>query len=419
MMFYSVRVRAYAGLGVLALSLLALSFVLLGHGCGKTTGAKVVFWQFWPSEVINPIVAEFEKANPGIDVEMQQLTWQNGFEKIVAAVSSGTQPDLCELGSTWVPKFAADGVLTDVSQDVQDIKDDYLFWESCTLNGTIYGIPWVAGTRALFYNKELFEKAGLDPEKPPVTWEELLSYATRIHRPKEGRYGFGLNTGERYILFKKFMPLAWGNGGRILTDDMGRSAFFSQENLDALDFYCSLKPYSLVEKQDVLDMTFKQGKLGMMISGGWNLRTIPADAPELKYGVALIPKPRADHGLHASFAGSEILVTFANSKHKPEALKLAKYLISRENVVALCREAKSVQPTMRGAEDDPYYENAPFERTFVVQLRTAVAPPPHPKWVEIEDEINDAVEEALYGRKTTREALLEAHRRIDVIIAKP
>ncbi len=396
-----------------------LAFSLFGLSCQKHTGIKIVFWQFWPTEVINPIVAEFEKANPGLKVEMQQLTWQNGFEKIVAAVSSGTQPDLCELGSTWVPKFAADGVLSDLTADVADLRDEYLFWESCTLNGAVFGIPWVAGTRALFYNKELFANAGLDPGKPPETWSELAACARKIHAPARGVYGFGLNTGERYVLFKKFMPLAWGNGGTILTPDLRRSTLYSKQNIEALDFYCSLKPYSLVEKQDVLDMAFKQDKLGMMISGGWNLRTIPADAPGLKFGVALIPRPGPGRGTHASFAGSEILVTFANSKHKAEALKLARFLVARDNVIALCRATKSVQPALRGAETDPYYETQPEERTFVVQLKTAVAPPAHPKWVEVEDEINAAVEEALYGRKTSGEALLEAHKKIEDIISRP
>jgi multiple sugar transport system substrate-binding protein len=404
---------------VVLLSACLLALALSGLCCEKQSGTKIVFWQFWPSEVISPIIAEFERENPGIKVEMQQLTWQNGFEKIVAAVSSGTQPDLCELGSTWVPKFAADGVLSDLTADVADLREEYLFWESCTLNGTVFGVPWVAGTRALFYNKELFAKAGLDPEKPPVTWSELVNCARKIHAAKQAVYGFGLNTGERYVLFKKFMPLAWGNGGTILTADLRRSTLYSRQNIEALDFYCSLKPYSLVEKQDVLDMAFKQGKLGMMISGGWNLRTIPSDAPQLKFGVALIPRPAAGRGSHASFAGSEMLVTFANSKHKPEALKLARFLVARENVIALCRAAKSVQPAVRDAETDPYYETQPQERMFVVQLKTAVAPPPHPKWVEIEDEINAAVEEALYDKKASGEALLEAHKKIEDIISRP
>ncbi|UCF78977.1 MAG: extracellular solute-binding protein, partial [Candidatus Eiseniibacteriota bacterium] len=261
-------------------------------------------------------------------------------------------------------------------------------------------------------------KAGLDPEKPPVTWSELAECARRIQALGKDVYGFGMNAGERYILYKKFMPFAWGNGGSILSEDLAGSVFFSQENLDALRFYCSLKEFSLMEKQDVLDMAFKQGKLGLQISGGWNLRTIPADVPELDFGVALVPRPAPGRGAHASFAGSEVLVTFVNSKHKKEALKLARFLSSKENVISLCRKAKSVQPALRGAENDPYYESHPLERIFVVQLGTAVPPPPHPRWVEIEEVINAAVEEAIYGVNSPEGALKEADKKIEEILAR-
>ncbi|KPJ61113.1 MAG: hypothetical protein AMJ46_03435 [Latescibacteria bacterium DG_63] len=392
--------------------------MLVNLGCGQEKGARLTFWQFWPSEIITPIITEFEKANPGVKVEMQQLTWQNGFEKIVAAVSSGTQPDLCELGSTWVPRFAADGVLSDITSEVKDLRESYLFWDSCTLDGKIYGIPWVAGTRVLFYNKRLFERAGLDPEIPPRTWEELIDCADRIHALGKDVYGFGMNAGERYILYKKFMPFAWGSGGDILSDDLAHSVFSSKENVDALHFYCSLRDVSLMEKQDVLDMAFKQGKLGLQISGGWNLRTIPSDVPELEFGVALVPKRALDRGFHASFAGSEVLVTFVKSKHKREALKLARFLISKGNVISLCRSAKSVQPALKGAENDPYYESHPLERVFVIQLGTAVPPPPHPSWVEIEEAINTAIEEAIYEIRSPEDALAEADRKIERIVSR-
>jgi multiple sugar transport system substrate-binding protein len=394
------------------------ALVILSFGCGQEKGVKLTFWQFWPSDIIAPIIEEFEAANPGIDVEMQQLTWQNGFEKIVAAVSSGTQPDLCELGSTWVPRFAADGVLGDITADVTDLKEDYLFWESCTLEERIYGIPWVAGTRVLFYNKELFRRAGLDPGAPPETWNELIECVEKINALGKDVYGFGMNAGERYILYKKFMPFAWGNGGGILSEGLSRSTFSSSENLAALRFYCSLREFSLMEKQDVLDMAFKQGKLGVQISGGWNLRTIPADVPELEFGVTVVPKPTSDSGFHASFAGSEVLVTFVKSKHREEALKLARFLISKSNVLSLCRSAKSVQPALKGAENDPYYTSHPMERVFVVQLGTAVPPPPHPRWVEIEEAINTAIEEAIYEVKSPRDALTEADRKIDEVVSR-
>ncbi|HEY3217135.1 MAG TPA: extracellular solute-binding protein, partial [Candidatus Eisenbacteria bacterium] len=80
--------------------LAALAFgVLLGCAPSKQ---EIVFWQFWPVEVVNPLLEKFERENPDTEVRMEQLTWQSGLEKITAAIAAGNVPDLCELGSTWM-----------------------------------------------------------------------------------------------------------------------------------------------------------------------------------------------------------------------------------------------------------------------------------------------------------------------------
>jgi multiple sugar transport system substrate-binding protein len=404
----------------LALAALAAGVLLIGcERGGKRAGAPVqlTFWQFWRTEWIRPLLDRFEAEHPGIRVELQQLTWQSGLEKIEASVAAGTAPDLCELGSTWLPRFAGSGVLADLTAVAEPITAEYLQWEAARHEGRIYGLPWVVGTRALFLNQALFRQAGLDPSRPPVTWEDLIQAAARIDALGTDIHGYGLNAGERYVLFKKFMPFAWGNGGEILTPDFKRSLFDSPANVEALVFYQRLSQVSLIEKQDVIDRSFMDGRVGMMISGAWNLRTIPEGAPELDFDVAMVPRPAVDRGRHASFAGGEFLVSFARSPHQAEALELARFLIRRENAVALCRAARSVQPAARGAEEDPYYRDHPKDRLFVTQLQTAVAPPAHPQWVEIEEILDGAIEETLYRRRTAAEAVHAASERIDKLLA--
>ncbi|UCH84478.1 MAG: extracellular solute-binding protein, partial [Candidatus Latescibacterota bacterium] len=294
--------------------------VLSTGGCGTADdeSAPIRFWQFWDTGVIEPLVREFEAHNPGIKVEIEQLTWQSGLEKIQAAIASGTQPDLCELGSTWVPRFSFEGVLEDLTAVHEEIADSFLMWDSAMWRGRAYALPWVQGSRVLFYNVDLFERAGLDPDNPPETWEDLLGAARRIDGLSDAISGFGLNLGERYVLYKKFMAFAWGNGGGIL-NSKGEVVFDSPENLEALGFYQTLAQYSLKEKQEVLDHNFKSGKLGMQISGAWNLRNLAVEAPDLNYRVALVPRPFERAGEHASFAGAEMLVIFKSSKRKADA----------------------------------------------------------------------------------------------------
>ena len=379
---------------------------------------EVVFWQFWPVEVVQPLIDKFEKENPGLDVRMEQLTWQSGLEKITAAVAAGNAPDLCELGSTWMPRMLAAGQLVDWSAGVADLKSGLRGWELCAVGDALYGLPWVMGTRALFYNKTLFARAGLDSTRPPETWKELEEAAQKIQRLGGQVRGYGVQAGERYVLFKKFMPFAWGNGGRILSDDLRSSEIDSPQNREALDFYLGLRKVGFMERQDVLDRMFKSGQLGLQISGAWLVRSIPKDAPGLRYGVALVPRPDSERGTHASFAGGEVLVSFQQSKRKQAALQLARFLVRPDNALALAMAVQTVQPATLGADTTAYYRGNPEQLVMIRQFETAVPTPNHPAWVDMEEAIEDEVEQALHDRKSSAQALADAHRRLTELLAK-
>jgi multiple sugar transport system substrate-binding protein len=386
-------------------------------GCARQAPDEVVFWQFQPPDVMAGLIRQFEAENPSIKVRLETLTWQSGYEKIVMATSSGSLPDLLELGSTWFPKFADEGALEDVTDATADVAPELAMLDLATYRGKRFGIPWLVGSRVLFYNKRLFGSAGLSPEAPPETWSEMLAAAKRMHRPAAGIYGFGMNAGERYVLFKKFMPFAWGNGGAVLSDDLTRSAMSSPANLAALKFYLSLKPFSVLERQDMIDQMFAQGKIGLMVSGGWNLKRFPEDAPDLDYGVALVPRPDAG-GSHASFAGAEILVV-PKARKLAAAMKLARFLVASPQALRVASELKSVQPASRQALADPYYAEHPMERLLVVQGETSYSPPALAEWQEIEEVINARLEECIYGKLSAEAALATIDVEINSILAKP
>jgi multiple sugar transport system substrate-binding protein len=396
----------------------ALLTVLLA--CAPAPRAQtIVFWQFWPSDVVAPLLAGFEREHPGWKVRMEQLTWQSGLEKITAAIASGNVPDLCEMGSTWMPRMLASGQLADWSAGVTDLRPRLRGWELCATGGKAYGIPWLMGTRALFYNKTLFARAGLDSTRPPETWEELRDAAAAIQRLGGEVRGFGVQAGERGVLFKKFMPFAWGNGGRILSDDLTAADFDSPRNVEALEFYLGLRKSGVLDRQDMLDRAFKEGRLGLEVSGAWLFKSIPRDAPGLRYGVALVPRPERERGFHASFAGGEVLVSFAAAKQPRAALELARYLARPENARTLAAAAMSVQPASIGADTSAYYLDRPNEQLMIRQFETAVPTPNHPAWVDMEAAIEDEVEQALYDKKTAARAVADAQRRLAELVAKP
>ncbi len=378
----------------------------------------VVFWQFWGPEIMDPLIARFEAENPDIDVQLQQLAWDSGRETIVAAMASDSVPDLCELGSTWMPKILAEQTLVDWSAGLADLKPTLRGWTLCSIGDAMYGVPWVLGTRALFYNKTLFAKAGLDSSHAPETWDELYAAAAAIDRLGRDIHGYGVQAGESQVLFKKFMPFAWGNGGRVLSDDLTQSEFDSDANREALEFYMRLKDVGVVERQRELDRMFREGRIGLQISGAWLFRSISKNAPNLRYGVALVPRPSREHGTNASFAGGELLVSFQASKHKEDALKLARFLVQPENELALAAAAQSVQPAVIGADTMAYYRERPNEQMMLRQFETAYTTPNHPAWDEMEAAIEDEVQQALNGKKTAAEAVADAGARIQELVGQ-
>ena len=415
---HSVIGRPATSLLAAALAVAALAAALVLTGCGKRSSAKhtVVFWQFSPREAIQPVVDRFIAENPDIDVRLEQLTWQSGREKIVAAIAAGSPPDLCEIGSTFLPGLVADSTLVDLTDATNDLRSELLGWDMARYRDRIYAIPWMLGTRALYMNGDLMKRAGLSPEHPPVTWAEFAAGVQRIDAVEPEVKGFGMNSGEREVLFKKFMPFAWGNGGAILDSTLERSVIASPQNVQALEFYLSLKPHSLLDRQEMLDEAFARGRLGFIISGPWLLRTLPETAPHLFFEVSLMPRPAAGKGTPASFAGAEVLGVFRGAKEKDAALRLARFLVRGENAMPLYVATGNAFPAALAAGQDSYFVSHPRDRIFLEQLRTAVAPPLHPRWVEIEEIVNGELEQAIYGKKSAGAALQAADARIGGVL---
>jgi multiple sugar transport system substrate-binding protein len=378
----------------------------------------LTLWELSANEqLMQSLIDEFQKENPYIKVRLQQLTWEYGMDKFVISLAAGNAPDICELGTTWIARFVSSGALLDITDSLKDIKDKYFLWEAATYNGRVYGVPWLAGTRALFYNKDLFAEAGLDPNAPPQDWADLLEAARRIHNPKEGRWGFSIYVGEPESPWQEFMPFAWSNGSRILSENLKDSFFYSKETLGALEFYKRLSEYSVMERQSQINELFAEGKIGMQISGSWNLRLIPSINPDLHFGVCLLPKPDAEkQGGAVSFAGGELFVITKNSKHPKEALRLIRFLTNKKNTMEIVRVQQNVVPAQKEALGDNYYSDHPEQKTFLMQLASAVSPPNHPRWTQIQEEITTMIEETTLKNTDPKEALKNANLRIEKVL---
>lgn len=377
---------------------------------------KIVFWNFMMDEdTASLILDKFEEKNPDIEVEFVQLSWANGFDKIVTAFAAGTAPDVLELGNTWVANFANEGVLTDLSI-YKNVRDDIVGWNQVQFNGKYWGFPWLLGTRAMYYNIDLFIQAGLDPENPPKTWSEVLEAAKKIDALGSDVYGMGMAIGEPYSPWQEwFLPAVWGNNGDIMTKNLKTATLNSPEAIEAAQFYKDLSKYALKTKMNDLQAAFGQGKLGMLVTGANVISDTASSYPETNFYVSFVPKPDKG-GFSASFAGGEVLTVPKQSKHKEAALRLVKYLVEADVAMDITKRVPVIFPSNSKAAEDPWFEDHPLEQIFLEQNATAVPASPHPKFEDIQSLVSTAVEEIVLDNADIKKTLDKYNTRIQIIL---
>jgi len=398
---------------LLALTVVVALFVsipLVGvMGASKT---KLSVWTFWKQSWIQPALDKFMAAHPDVEIEYQQLSWSNGFDKIVTAIAAGKAPDVMELGSTWMAQFIENKTIVPI--DISAIKDDYSGWEGATgPDKNVYGFPWFGATNVLYINADLAKQAGID--KCPATWSELKAASEAIDALGPGVRGYSIKIGGRYTTWQKFMPFAWSNGARVLNDDWTESLVASDRFVEALEYYDSLKKSSLVGTQEEIRQAFYLGRVGIIFDGpGLNLKE---NAPELDYFVCLLPKPDRPGTKSVGFAGADYIVVTSQSKQKALATELAED-ISQGNLISnhIRTLLPFYKPDLKALMAK--YPNDPELKVYVEQMKNATSPAPHPRWVDLQEVLTEAIESTILGRGTAKDNLAKAKKEMDSIIAE-
>jgi len=388
-------------------------FTAIFTGCGSRDAEKIKFWHFWsePSQarIVREIVAEFEKQH-NCKIEITELSWNDGKTKLIAAFNSNTAPDVLELGSDWVAQFSSAEVLAMLEPKEFNTGRFLRFaLEPSFFNGKLYAIPWVVDTRVLFCNKQLMDLVGYST--PPRTFSELIDASRKINEI-EGFYGFGANGSDPHRLYKKILPLIWSFGGELV-DTNGSISINHSASVQAFTLYFELSRLGIIETQKQIDLLFAQGKIGFCFSGSWLVNMIKSTNPNLNFVVSLIPSTNTHPG--TSFAGGEYLAVKKHSKRKELAKEFIKFLSSKDAVVKLCsnvREAGFSSDT--SLFEHPSIISDSIRKIFAQQLKFSRMTPVHPKWLEIEPIIENALVEVLYQKKGVYEAISNAQQSINL-----
>jgi len=401
-------------------------FCLLLISCANPDNRTTLkFWTFGrEGEVVGELLAEFERAHPGVHVEVQNMPLLAAHEKLLTAFAGDALPDLCQLGNTWIPEFATLGALeplqpyVDASNVVR--SDDYFagIWDTNVINGALYGVSWYVDTRLLFYRKDLLAQAGFD--HAPRDWAEWRRAMAAIKKNQGAdKYAIYLPLNE----FEPLLNLAIQQSDPLLIDNGTRGNFESQGFRHTLDFYVEAfreqwaPPLSNIQLPNVWD-EFGKGYIAFYITGPWNIgefkRRLPASV-QGKWGTAPLP---GTNGPGGGAAGGSSLAIFQSSKHKRLAWELIEFLSEvkqQQRFYVLTGDL----PSRRGAWDFTALEEDDYTHAFRAQLELVKPTPKVPEWERIASEMQLTAERVVRGGESTDAALRALDAKIDeVILAK-
>lgn len=317
-------------------------------------------------------VTEFNRTHPDIHVTFQQLSWSDYMQKLLSAIQSGNPPDISGGDSGIAFNMAAQGQALDISDlyaewEADGTLEDMTPWayQKWDWNGMHPGITWQFDSRAIYYRKDLLEKAGLDV---PTTWEEWMAAAKAMHDPENGVAGMALPGKQgSYDTDQFWMTLVLQAGGGI-ADEEGNLAIDSEANLQALQFEkelvdcCTARGTASWSFTEVL-RAYEEGKAAMAFGGGWFIADMKKNAPEVYENTGILPVlvgPGGEEAAHiVSFANPWLI--YNQTEHPEEAKEFLRWMMLPENLNKLyMAEPGAKWPVYRSLVDSPAYQADPL-----------------------------------------------------------
>ncbi|MDR7079485.1 multiple sugar transport system substrate-binding protein [Neobacillus niacini] len=316
---------------------------------GENVTLKYGMWNKDQVPAVEKIIENFEKANPTIKVEIELTPREQYFQKLETAANGGAMPDVFWMNGPNVARFANGKALLPLTDLVKKDKFEMSNYPETltslyTINDDIYGVPKDFDTTGLFYNKKIFDEAGVPYPDETWTWEDLKEAAVKLTNKEAGIYGIAAelkNQGSYY-------DLIWQNGGEIITKDGKSTGFADPAVIEALEYWYSFTEegasptYAQLTETRSTDM-FMSGKLAMTFDGSWRVAVFK-DNPDLD--VAPLPqgKERAVtiHGLAN--------VISAKTKNQEAAWTFVKYLGSKD-AAQVFAETGTVIPALNGMQE--------------------------------------------------------------------
>lgn len=383
-----------------------------GKGGGSGKNGSLTVWAsttFAPSgsSALATAAKEYGAKND-VTVNVQGFPANDLTNKITTTLGGGGGPDIVIVDSAQVAVLAASNLLADITSRFSPISSQFYPGNvsAVTYKGATYAVPFDTNNVALFWNKELFSKAGID--SPPSTWDDLESAAKELTGGKQYGYMLGAKGYGSFL----FWPWLWQNGGAIVDESGVNAAFNSPEGQEAWRFYSGLYLDHKVVPPTFLNVTqawdqymqpFMTGQVAMMAIGDWGIAPLAKGNPNLQYGVAPLPKGKQA----ATVLGGNAVCVTKSAKKPDTAWGFVSWLTGKDQEKVL--EDGYKRMPARTDVGGSSFSSEETRKAFVEQASVAKARPAVANWNGVEwGVMADAWDSVIQKKKSPEDALNEA-----------
>lgn len=408
---------------------------VLFSGCGgesKSDGTIPIKVAFWGSpeeiDIITHSISDWQQAHPKIKIIFEHTPYTGYDSKILTRVAGGAAPDIIATEVDYFVTFATKNVVEDltpfISADTAFSQKDFFptILDRFTVDGKIFALPRdVAPFACVFYNKQLFDDAGLPYPTDDWTWEDMLRIARALTKKDENgritQYGFYGWAWQNFV---------YGNGGGLVDNvkNPTRTLLDDPKTIQGLQFYSDLinlykvmpTPVALANMGMGVDLMFAGGRLAMFLSGIWE--TPGLRNYNFKWDVAMFPKNA--QGIRAFGSGGSGYAILKTSKHKQEAWEVIKALTGAAGQTRLAEKGLAQPSLVAVSEGDAWAKSsaAPENKKMLNEaVKYVTFSPFHPKWREIQEKyLLPQLDLVFNGKKTAEEVAKEVAPQINAAL---
>ncbi|MGE0279850.1 MAG: ABC transporter substrate-binding protein [Rhizobiaceae bacterium] len=349
--------------------LLASTAVAVVATVGAASAQDTTITAIFCGDRMQPAHAEFIKAweakNAGFKVAPEVVGWDQCQDKATTLAAAGTPVGLAYVGSRTLKQFATNDLIVPIEFADEEKKSYYPYiMDTVTTDGKQWGVPVAFSTKALYWNKDLFTAAGLDPEKPPKTFAEEIAFAKQI-ADKTDAAGFGVVAKTFDNTMHQFLHWVYSNNGSVIDKD-GNITLDSKENLESLTALKDIVPFAeegpTSYEQNEVRAIFLDGKLGM-IQASVGAKNLLKEANKFKWGVTELPQGPSAKG-PGTLLITDSLAVFKGTGVEEKAIDLAKFLTNPENQ-PVYEAQEGLTPLRPGPAVDKLIADDPAWKPFI------------------------------------------------------